>query len=349
MTRRTTTTSAQPPAAARGLSQNPLTHDDKCATPVVALGGRTVIAPTPDPWIAVARLSASQHGCVAYTQLSGLGLSEGAIRHAVATGRLHRIHRGVYELDLTPRELRDHAAALLAGAPATLTGRTVLCCSGVLASERRHPIDIAGIGHTPHSRPGVRVHRYGDLHAGQVRCVNGLLMTTVERALLDAADELTGDRLERAVDEALAVPLTSRTKICETAERAVGRRGREQLLALADARRSSSLSKSQAAALALSLIRQAGLPAPQTEVMLFGFPADFYFAEARLVLEVDSYSFHGLIRANFNRDRRRDRVHRQHGLEVVRVTADELKQTPLLFISDLAQAIARRLAERAER
>jgi very-short-patch-repair endonuclease len=98
---------------------------------------------------------------------------------------------------------------------------------------------------------------------------------------------------------------------------------------------------------ALTLIRQAGLTEPQTEVMLFGFPADFYFAEARLVLEVDSFGWHGLVRSNFNRDRRRDRVHRQHGLEVMRVTYDELRAKPLVFIGDLSGAIARRLAARA--
>ena len=188
------------------------------------------------------------------------------------------------------------------------------------------------------------MHRYAD--TPPVRIVKGLPMTTVERALLDAADELSGRELERAVDEALAARLTSRTKLRETAERAVGRRGRAELLALADARRPGSLTKREAAELALGLIRAAHLPEPETEVTLFGFAADFFFSESGVVLEVDSYAYHGLIRANFNRDRRKDRVYRQHGLEVVRVTADELNTTPLVFISDLAAAIARRREQR---
>jgi very-short-patch-repair endonuclease len=267
------------------------------------------------------------------------------IHGAVARGEWQLAHRGVLVLAADAEiELGRETSALLIAPAMTLTGLSVLAAHGLIPADPGRPVDVCCIGSHVRSRPGIRVHRYGDLTPQQVRIVQGLPMTTVERALLDAADELFGDALERAVDEALAaygMSRTSRTKLRETAEAAVGRRGRAELLALADARRPSSRTKQKAAALALKLIREAGLPEPLTEQMLFGFPADFFFHEVGLVLEIDSHNFHGVIRANFNRDRRRDRVHRQHGLEVMRATYDELTETPLVFVADLAAAIAR--------
>jgi predicted transcriptional regulator of viral defense system len=50
--------------------------------------------PNPDAWIA--RLAARQHGVISVGQLIAAGLTYEAIRRRVRTGRLHRIHRGVY-------------------------------------------------------------------------------------------------------------------------------------------------------------------------------------------------------------------------------------------------------------
>jgi predicted transcriptional regulator of viral defense system len=41
-------------------------------------------------------LAAAQHGVIALFQLLALGYTLEAIKHRVATGRLHPIHRGVY-------------------------------------------------------------------------------------------------------------------------------------------------------------------------------------------------------------------------------------------------------------
>lgn len=287
-------------------------------------------------------LGEAQRNRVSARQLATIGFSDRMIDTACRRGQLQRRHQGVYILGSdVPVELGAETAALLTAPGLMLVSLSVLSAVGAIPADPRRAIHVCG---PSKSRPGITVHRYRD--PPRARIVKGLPMTTVERALLDAADELSRRQLERAVDEALAARLTSRTKLGETAERATGRRGQAELRALADARRPGSLTKREAAELALGLMRAAGLPEPQTEVRLFGFDADFFFADAGLVLEVDSFAYHGLIRANFNRDRRKDRVYRQHGLEVVRVTADELKDTPLLFVADLSAAIAKRMSLR---
>ncbi|HEY2655979.1 MAG TPA: hypothetical protein VGI55_09335 [Solirubrobacteraceae bacterium] len=51
---------------------------------------------------------------------------------------------------------------------------------------------------------------------------------------------------------------------------------------------------------------------------------------------------HGLIRSNFIRDRRKDRVFRDHGLHVVRAAADELEDQPLQIVAHLTRTITER-------
>jgi hypothetical protein len=65
-------------------------------------------------------------GVVSLAQLRALGLGEGAIKHRVGVGRLHRVHRGVYAVG--HRLLRAEgwwlAAVLASGDGAVLSHRS---------------------------------------------------------------------------------------------------------------------------------------------------------------------------------------------------------------------------------
>ncbi len=174
-------------------------------------------------------------------------------------------------------------------------------------------------------------------------------MTTVERALLDAvaAGDLTAREAERALDEACERHLTSRTKVRELLTRIRPSHPAHALLtALADRRRPNSRTESALAEQALQLIRTTNLPPPTTEQNLFGFRADNYWPEARVVLEVDSFKYHGLIRANFDRDRRKDRIYAQNDIHVVRWSDNDIRDRPMELLADLGLTLGRRLAER---
>lgn len=72
---------------------------------------------------AIAALATRQHGVVSRSQLLGLGLGAGAIKHRVALGRLQPLRRGVYALG--HRAVRSEAwwmAAVLAGGSGTVSG-----------------------------------------------------------------------------------------------------------------------------------------------------------------------------------------------------------------------------------
>ena len=81
----------------------------------------------------IARLAGRQNGVVTHRQLRALGLSEAGIAHRIATGRLHRLHRGVYLVgNPVPPPLSLETAALFACGPgAVLSHRTAVRLHGL--------------------------------------------------------------------------------------------------------------------------------------------------------------------------------------------------------------------------
>src|SRR3954471_16671814 len=78
-------------------------------------------------------LARRQHWLLTTAQLQA-ELTDSAIRHAVRTGRLHRVHRGVYVVgrDDLSREARSLAAVLACGAGAVLGYAAAAALWGVL-------------------------------------------------------------------------------------------------------------------------------------------------------------------------------------------------------------------------
>ena len=318
-------------------------RDANCATPVPLVSGRDVLVAQTTPKRNLTLIAGAQRGLVSAKQLLLAGYSRRMIRSGVANGSLHPVHRGVYAVGhLAEIELGRETAALLAvGSGAALASITALEVFGVVPTDQRRPVHVALQGSRRRSRPGITAHHFR-LLPDQIRIREGLPVTTAERALLDAAPLLTPRQLERAFDEAIVTRATSRTKVNNLLSVTSRRAGHATLAAIADPRRRSSRTMSPPEEVALQLIRAAGLPAPETQAPLHGFTADFYWPQAAVVLEVDSFGVHGLVRGNFVRDRRKDRVFRDHGLHVVRATDDELEDQPLQIVAHLVRTITER-------
>ena len=69
----------------------------------------------------------------------------------------------------------------------------------------------------------------------------------------------------------------------------------------------------------LGLIREDGLPEPQTNVMVAGYLVDMWWPAERLVVELDGYQFHKS-RKQFEEDRLKDVKLLLAGCRVLRVT-----------------------------
>jgi hypothetical protein len=92
-----------------------------------------------------------------------------------------------------------------------------------------------------------------------------------------------------------------------------------------------------------TLIERAKLPLPEMNLPIeLGstlIEADAVWPDARLIVELDGYAFHGTATA-FERDRERDRLAVAAGWRVIRITWQQLANDPAGVIRDLRRALS---------
>ena len=133
-----------------------------------------------------------QYGVVTRGQLLAAGVGETGIKERVRTGRLIRLHRGVFALG--HRELRREGhwlAAVLACGPGAVLSHVDAAAHWNIrqsAAALVHVTVPTRAGRV--RRRGLRIHRSGRLAAEQVTVHEGIPVTTLARTLLDLADVL---------------------------------------------------------------------------------------------------------------------------------------------------------------
>jgi very-short-patch-repair endonuclease len=286
-----------------------------------------------------ARLAATQHGVVTRAQLREAGVGPDVIDHRVRTGRVRRLHRGVYLVGaVAPPHASEMAACLACGPRAAISHRSAAILWEIVRRGRVPPIVEVAIPGGLRQRPGIRVHRILTLRPEEVTRLHGIPITTTVRTLYDLAAVLRRRPLERAVAEAIARGLTSVGELKAMAERRAGRRGASRLGAVFD-RGSPALTRSEAEERFLRLVRRARLDPPEVNVSVAGHEVDFYWPAERLAVEVDGFPYHASPRA-FERDRRRDADLAAVGLRVVRIASGQLTREPERLLIQLGRALA---------
>jgi very-short-patch-repair endonuclease len=288
-------------------------------------------------------VAARQRALITHRQLLGLGVSSSAIGRAVARGRLHPVHRGVYAvvaLAALPPLAAEHAALLACGPRALLSHASAAALWG-LCRPAPGPVTLTLIGtDRGRSRTGIVVHRARVLHRRDAARRSSLPVTSPARTLLDRAAELELRALERELDEVLVRRLTSRTAIGETLARSPGRPGCARLRALIDPARDTTFTRAASEERMLALLRRGG-EAPETNVAIGSIEVDFMWRRERVIVEVDGWGSHGLPSA-FERDRRRDAELENDGWRVIRVTWRQLTDEPEYVLVTIATALALR-------
>ena len=273
-------------------------------------------------------MAARQCGVVTAEQLADIGIGRHHVAHRVKVGRLVRIHRGVYQVGPLAAPLGREAAALLAcGRDAALSHH-----SAAAVWQLRPPYDgpvhvtVPRAGARP--RPGLRLHRTDSLEAA-VR--QGLRLTTPARTLRDIATTLPQHELDRAVEQALVLRLTTH----EALATATGRGAARLRAAL---RTDPAFTRSEGERRLRARLRAARLPLPLMNTSVAGWEVDAVWPDQRLVVEVDGYAFHGSRHA-FERDRRRDADLVAAGYRVVRITWRQLAEEPMAVVARLARLL----------
>jgi very-short-patch-repair endonuclease len=286
----------------------------------------------------IERIGAANNRVVAWRALDEHGIGHRAIEHRVAIGRLYHCHTGVYLLDPPARATR---LTLLTAAVAACDPEAAL--SHASAAEhwgflpaRPGPIDVTVVGRNPGQRPGVRRHRTYTLEPRDTRTRHRIRVTSPARTIVDNA--LDHD-LEELVATALASELVTVRQIEREIARCPARRGVARVNAILRQDGGPRWTRSWGERRILSLIRQAGLPVPETNRELHGYLVDAFWPDHKLVVEVDGYDFHRG-RRSFESDRARDAALVAAGYRVIRFTATQLRDEPLVVISRLAAALA---------
>ncbi|HEY5190118.1 MAG TPA: type IV toxin-antitoxin system AbiEi family antitoxin domain-containing protein [Solirubrobacteraceae bacterium] len=288
----------------------------------------------------LAAIATRQKGVITRAQLFDLGFSSSGISRLIAAGHLHRIHRGVYAVGHTALTLHGRwMAAVLACGPEAVLSHHAAAALHELRTTPGGLIDVTAPGKRDHD--GVRCHTARMLlPPGDRTTIQGLPVTSLERTYLDYAEVATPRQLDEALTQGERSERLNFLRLKATLQRTPGRRG-AKVLARAlerhtpdDPRLRSKLEK-----LALARIRAAGLPEPQCNVYVDGILVDFYWPEADLVVEIDSYTFHGG-KPSFEQDRRRDTIHTLAGRRTLRPTAHRIEHEPDAVISEISRLLS---------
>jgi hypothetical protein len=268
--------------------------------------------------MAIADIAMRQRGVVSVAQLRAVGVGRGAIAHRVASGRLHRVHKGVYLVGhaaAAPRA-RETAALIACGTDAVLSHRSAGAIWG-LTRPWPGPVDVT-VGRDCGRRAGIRLHRVGVLDRRDIRHREGLVVTAPARTLIDLASVLNESDTERALNEALVLKLTGEPDLHAAVLRSHGRPGTATLRSILH-RREPGFTRSEAERRLRALLRGGGVDPPQTNTRIGPYEVDMAWRSARLVVEVDGWAFHST-RAAFERDRARDADLQARGFQVLRFT-----------------------------
>lgn len=230
----------------------------------------------------------------------GAGWTPEALEHAVATGRIVRLRRGVYvaaglDHDRHPADAarrhraRESIAAALVTTGAVVTGLSAATLFGwpVWAPGERACVNVADSRST--SLVGVHLHR-GGLRSNAVAEVAGFRITRPTRTVVDVAREFGTESGLVVADVATRTGATSPQRIAAEVNRLRGRIGVGRARPLADLVDPSAESVLESRSRWQFVIHD--LPAPQPQAWLYDLDgnflgrSDFYWA-AGVVGEVD--------------------------------------------------------------
>jgi hypothetical protein len=191
------------------------------------------------------------------------------------------------------------------------------------------------------STAAIRVHRAR--RPIEIATRGGIPVTTVARTLADLAEVVPRRALEKALEQADRLKLLDVRAIDAVADAQPGRRGAGLVRRLVRAHDTRGMTRSELEDAFLELCDRYGIPRPAVNARVEGMEVDCVWPRARLVVELDSWRWHGNRRA-FSGDRTKSRRLTLLGWTVVRITDDELVDDPAAVAAAVHELLRRGLA-----
>lgn len=218
---------------------------------------------------------------------------------------------------------------------------------GAQSPERHDPVQNGAgeeavsvtVAHTGRSRrPGIRLHRVRRIDPADRTERQAIPVTTPIRTVLDLAPVIGASQLEQLIARLARERLLDLDELATRVAACHGRRGSPTLRAVLEQSGGPTLTRSEAEAVFLALIRRAGLPAPDVNVRMGAYELDFYWRDERLAVEIDGFRHHSS-RPRFEGDRRKDAWLRARGLSVIRLSWRQITQEAMATAVQVGQAL----------
>lgn len=300
------------------------------------------VSPSPDALL-------RREGVCTWQRLQRAGATRGSARSRLATGRWWRPFHGVYADAGTPRTpaIYAKAATLLVPNSAASHGSASHLWNVKIAETVRALAEITIDRAAPavRLRPGLVIHRAA-IAPEEIRERQGVRVLDPARTVVDLARREPPEIGLAVADAFLRAGLTDLDALQSKTDEAAGLRGvlkARQVVPLADGR-----SESPMESICRWRFLEAGLPAPEIQHNYvdrhgrFVARVDFYWPEARLVVEFDGWESHMGSRELFASERRKHNRLVADGVLVLRFTAEDILRSPYQVIAQIRAALLAR-------
>jgi very-short-patch-repair endonuclease len=289
---------------------------------------------------ALADLAGRQHGVISARQLAEFGVARETIARWKRDGKLHSLHRGVYAVGHKDLSWEGRCVgAILANEPAVASHRTAAWIWGL---RRTRPGTFHLTAPTRRHRKKLLVVHFAALDPDDMTTVDGIPVTSPARTMLDLAPGESRSDLQRLLQRAEDNDLLNRRRFDALLTRAGGHPGRGKLAtALRTYKPELATLRSNLERRFRSLVLAAGLPRPQTNIVVEGYELDCYWEAEGFAVELDVFATHGSPRS-FEADRERADDLLLAGIELIRVTDVRLDREPRETIARVVAHLERR-------
>lgn len=284
------------------------------------------------------RLADRQHDIVGLDDLHALGLKDSAIRRRVRAGILHRHFHRVFS---PSRYLTDHGrwfgAVLACGRSTALADASAGTLHEMVFGDgaakpfvvsSRH-LDLRGI-----------VIRNSTLYRWEVTKVDGIVVTTPARTLVDLCARASPNRVKTLIDRTEELRLYDHRQVLRVLHAHPRIPGAARLRDGLAGYTEPVPTKNQLEDAMRRICNRINRPHPRVNNLVEGFEVDFFWPYAKVIVETDGRRTH-LTRTAFEDDRARDAELTARGYRVVRFTYRQVMNHP----DQVARILLRVLAD----
>ena len=293
-------------------------------------------------------IATGQRGFFTRRQANAGGVTDAMLRSRTQSGLLQKHGKSTFSGAFHDLTALDELQALMLdiGDPVWAFGPTSAALDTLDGFVLKPPFHLLTERKRNVHRVGHFIHSVEDLPLIDRAVAHGLAKTSASRTIIDLARHGTADDVTRALDSALRDLLTTEQFLHRRISklRGKGRYGIPKLLAIIEGSEITRGGHSWLERHFLELVADAGLPRPETQVVLSRagdrlVRVDCYFRDADLVVELLGYRWHRT-ELQMSIDARRANQLTLEGKRMLQFTYSQIAEHPLQSLKELKIALS---------